>query len=391
MYYVQEVSVSEAALTIRLTFLLDPDLTLRFPHQGALATWQRGLDQALVALLTPDGQRGEEPDAALGVRVRRSGSSADGAGGAAALRRRRSSDDGDRAAPATPPPPASAAQLQKRQRMAALLAAAAGPAQRAGARWSPAAWLQRPRPPPSAAQAAEELDLALDEQERQKPRLVSVGTQTEDAEALDGSAGVAAAPAAPGGGGADADMAASYAAMLASVWEGAAAAGSPAPAAASPPPPPESGGAGTPPRAAGSPSPFGGPAAVQLPAAWHTPPPPPAGAADLAAALLPPPPGSPAPAPLAVNVEVIDPGELRLGRLLGAGAQGAVHAAWFRETPVAVKRFSGVEGGLHEVGMHLGVGSHDNVVALRALCHEASGALLMVLEYCARWVVGCRV
>lgn len=48
-----------------------------------------------------------------------------------------------------------------------------------------------------------------------------------------------------------------------------------------------------------------------------------------------------------------------------AGAEGAVYAAWFLESPVAVKKFDSVEASLHEVEMYLQLGSHDNVVALR--------------------------
>ena len=89
------------------------------------------------------------------------------------------------------------------------------------------------------------------------------------------------------------------------------------------------------------------------------------------------------PPPLAISVDVIDFDELLMGKLLGTGSEGAVYAAWYLETPVAVKRFNRVEDSLHEVGMFLGIGSHDNVVALRALCqHE--GAMHVVLEYCPR-------
>ena len=48
-----------------------------------------------------------------------------------------------------------------------------------------------------------------------------------------------------------------------------------------------------------------------------------------------------------------------------AGAEGAVYAAWFLESPVAVKKFERVESSLHEVEMYLRLGSHDNIVALR--------------------------
>jgi hypothetical protein len=88
---------------------------------------------------------------------------------------------------------------------------------------------------------------------------------------------------------------------------------------------------------------------------------------------------------LAISVDVVDYEELAMGKLLGAGSEGAVYAAWYLETPVAVKRFNRVEDSLHEVAMYLGVGSHDNVVALRALCQHES-AMYLVLEYCPRYV-----
>ncbi|KAL4858866.1 Mitogen-activated protein kinase kinase kinase dlk-1 [Chlorella vulgaris] len=86
---------------------------------------------------------------------------------------------------------------------------------------------------------------------------------------------------------------------------------------------------------------------------------------------------------LAAAVDVIDYEELSFGKLLGAGAEGAVYAAWLLETPVAVKKFERAEDSLHEVEMYLQLGSHDNVVALRGLCqHE--GSMFLVLEYCPR-------
>ncbi|KAL4428326.1 hypothetical protein ABPG75_002415 [Micractinium tetrahymenae] len=86
---------------------------------------------------------------------------------------------------------------------------------------------------------------------------------------------------------------------------------------------------------------------------------------------------------LATAVDVIDIEELSFGKMLGAGAEGAVYAAWFLESPVAVKKFERAEDSLHEVEMYLQAGSHDNVVALRGLCqHE--GSMYLVLEYCPR-------
>ncbi|KAL4522997.1 hypothetical protein Ndes2526A_g07715 [Nannochloris sp. 'desiccata'] len=92
---------------------------------------------------------------------------------------------------------------------------------------------------------------------------------------------------------------------------------------------------------------------------------------------------TPSSSQLAISVDVIDYEELAMGKLLGAGSEGAVYAAWYLETPVAVKRFNRVEDSLHEVAMYLGVGSHDNVVALRALCQHEN-AMYLILEYCPR-------
>ena len=67
----------------------------------------------------------------------------------------------------------------------------------------------------------------------------------------------------------------------------------------------------------------------------------------------------------------------------GAGAQGEVYAAWWRQRPVAVKKFTYAADGLHEVQMHLCVGQHPNIVELRALAQQGS-ALYMVMEYFPR-------
>lgn len=42
--------------------------------------------------------------------------------------------------------------------------------------------------------------------------------------------------------------------------------------------------------------------------------------------------------PVQMSVELIPYEELKWGRFLGRGAEGAVYAAWYLETPVAVKR-----------------------------------------------------
>ena len=56
---------------------------------------------------------------------------------------------------------------------------------------------------------------------------------------------------------------------------------------------------------------------------------------------------------LQTSVELIPYEELKWGRFLGRGAEGAVYAAWYLETPVAVKRpESKVEV---EMNLHTGV------------------------------------
>ena len=53
-----------------------------------------------------------------------------------------------------------------------------------------------------------------------------------------------------------------------------------------------------------------------------------------------------------VNVEMIEHGDLQYGKFLGRGAEGEVHAAWYMETPVAVKQTSSVQ----EIEMNLAAG-----------------------------------
>lgn len=60
-----------------------------------------------------------------------------------------------------------------------------------------------------------------------------------------------------------------------------------------------------------------------------------------------------------------------------------MYAAWWRQRPVAVKKFTYAADGLHEVQMHLCVGRHPNIVELRALAQQGS-ALYMVMEYFPR-------
>lgn len=82
---------------------------------------------------------------------------------------------------------------------------------------------------------------------------------------------------------------------------------------------------------------------------------------------------------MAVNMELIDFDQLSFGRKLGEGAEGPVYAAWFQETPVAVKRASCQM----EVDLHVHAGWHDNVVNLRGLAQHG-GHTYLVMELCPR-------
>jgi len=67
-----------------------------------------------------------------------------------------------------------------------------------------------------------------------------------------------------------------------------------------------------------------------------------------------------------------------------------VYAAWWRQRPVAVKKFTYAADGLHEVQMHLCVGRHPNIVELRALAQQGS-ALYIVMEYFPRGTLEVRI
>ena len=60
-----------------------------------------------------------------------------------------------------------------------------------------------------------------------------------------------------------------------------------------------------------------------------------------------------------------------------------MYAAWWRQKPVAVKKFTVASDGLREVQMHLSVGRSPNVVQLKALAQMGS-SLYMVMEYFPR-------
>lgn len=80
-----------------------------------------------------------------------------------------------------------------------------------------------------------------------------------------------------------------------------------------------------------------------------------------------------------INVEMIEFSQLTFGKMLGQGVEGPVYAAWYQETPVAVKRASCQS----EIDIHLHAGWHDNVVNLRGLAHNGGHAYL-IMELCPR-------
>lgn len=91
---------------------------------------------------------------------------------------------------------------------------------------------------------------------------------------------------------------------------------------------------------------------------------------------------------LSFSIDVIDFGSLKVGKLLGSGSEGDVYAAWFQETPVAIKRFNNLDDAAYEVGMYLSIGLHDNIVSLRALCQHESN-MYLIMEFCPRCVRTC--
>ncbi|KDD72105.1 protein kinase, partial [Helicosporidium sp. ATCC 50920] len=87
--------------------------------------------------------------------------------------------------------------------------------------------------------------------------------------------------------------------------------------------------------------------------------------------------------PQLLGLDLVAYEDLHFGGLLGRGGEAPVYAAWYRDTPVAVKVFGEAAAGARELGMYLKAGSHDNVVALRGVCGHA-GAMYLLLEYCPR-------
>ena len=59
LYYVQDVTYAPDALSLTMSFVLDPELTVKFPDGDTFEAWRRGLDHLLVVLMAP-GEPGAE-------------------------------------------------------------------------------------------------------------------------------------------------------------------------------------------------------------------------------------------------------------------------------------------------------------------------------------------
>ena len=444
MYYVEDIEYSTDELSITLTFVLDPELLLVFPDLSTFQQWQDGIERLMVVLLSPEADKeglrvvidnkstikarkrtvSSPGDEELGIMhmlrksfsARRSGGALSGHAESTSLDTRSSSSfamerarqvttDAERAQQV------STTQLQKRQRMASYLFGATGDAR------SPLAWMSSFRKASSPVGSATS--------RLRKRVLVSIGTQTDPAdlaylEAVGGGAGTPSSSRLPTDDDRNADIAAQYAAMF-SGFGGPPEIPSGSTPGPSPPFVPATGhnkaSAVDKPTNSG-PKPPTSPLVSENSAARPT-----SGQSQATSTLLPSPgtslqlvdrlkemqrnnpshtPGSqPIASPtgslaaelsphvthlagsLMVSVEVIEFDSITMGKLLGSGSEGDVHAAWYLESPVAVKRFNRLEDASHEAGMYLSTGNHDNVVSLRALCQHNEN-MYLVMEYCPR-------
>ena len=433
MYYVEDIHYSPEELSIRMKFLPEGDLLLEFPDSDTFDVWQAGIERLMVVLMSPEANKEGGADlVAVGglaapasrddeesglmqmlfrsFSVRRSS----GTVGLTSSLETRPTDSSYVKAPKEVDPPLSTNQLQKRQRMASYLFRTPT---------SPLSWMGSFRregrsgstPTPtgkivmvSVGTRMDPSDLAyLDE-------INEINDIGETDAGADGEAGVARRETDDDK---NADIAAQYAAMLAGF-------GGP-PAGSSP------GGqqqrqerqerqerqqkqqtGHKPPRSLPRPpaSPLlsensAAPQSSSKPAATSPPGSIVASSLQLvdrlrarspAAASAGSPPGSlgvehPSPhagpsghaAGLMVSVEVVEFGNITMGKLLGSGSEGDVHAAWYLESPVAIKRFNRLEDASYEAGMYLTTGTHDNIVSLRALCQHLDN-IYLVMEYCPR-------
>ena len=348
MYYVQEVDYSEEDLSITLTFLLDPDLVLVFPNDSKFHAWKAGLEKLMIVLLSPSvsgtarhvcsRDANDEMDSSekgimsrLGVTLNKT----------FVISR---SDSSMRLSNKTP----SADQLRRRQKMASYLFK-----KEPGTPKSPLSWFLGKKSTSDALASP-------------TVKLISVGTQTSlnDFLMLEDHAENAHQPYATDEE-KNSDIAAQYAAMLnGSTFMDSSSVSikseeSPQTSVMSTP--------GSRMRSISSPT------SVPLDRR-------PTSSLEMMMDNSPTTSGMSA---LAVSVDVVEFSSLSIGKLLGSGSEGDVHAAWYLETPVAVKRFNRLEDASYEAGMYLAIGLHDNVVSLRALCQH-NDTIYLIMEYCPR-------
>lgn len=369
MYYSQDIVYSPSDLSITITFLLESELTLRFANQQTFVAWRKGFEKLMVLLFSPgaEGQLSKSRRQIIGENDIQSHSRNNVQGTSRSLRS--GSFVGSLSAASRTP---STDQLQKRQKMAAFLF------QGDNRRFKlPMPWFFGGRTPgtnqqkvPSSPPAAE---------------MISVGTQTEEEDFL----GFLEDKRHETDEERTENIAAQYASMLnlptmengtATQQQVGSSIGCHSTIEPQSPPIRTLSFLST---GISTPSPFSTPAdgmlrassqhALSLESTKKS--------FDFTSLSSPKPSGS----SFAVSVDVVDFESLTLGKLLGAGSEGDVHAAWFLETPVAVKRFNRVDDAAYEVGMYLAIGFHDNIVAMRALSqHE--GNMYLIMEYCPRCV-----
>ncbi len=447
MYYVEDIEYSTDALSITLTFVLDPELVLVFPDLPTFQQWQEGIERLMVVLLSPeadkeglgdvietkiapvsryqtvsvsqDEEKGFMHMLRKSFSARRSSGAVPGDTEQTSLEIRSSTSlaidrEGQTEGNGETAQHVSTTQLQKRQRMASYLFGATGDAR------SPLAWMNsfRKGSTPMGAVASK----------LRKRMLVSIGTQTDPADLVylesytfGGGDGPSSSSRRQTDDDRNADIAAQYAAMFAGFG------GPPGTPSCSSPglSPPLAPATGNEKASVVNKSPHSGPKPPTSPLVSENSAARPSSGQSQATSPAVPSPGTslqlvdrlkgmqrnnsnqshtPGSLPIAsptgsltadlsphaghlsslmVSVEVIEFDSITMGKLLGSGSEGDVHAAWYLESPVAVKRFNRLEDASHEAGMYLSTGNRDNIVSLRALCQHHEN-IYLVMEYCPR-------
>ena len=355
MYYAQDLVYSRENLSITITFILDPEIKLVFRNELMFEQWKRGLDRIMVILfspaINPEGTHATSPDGIieeLGNEFQSQSSEMSHRNGPfsrlGSSRAATPSFGGEMVGQKTP----STDQMKRRQNMAAYLFGGSSKGSR-----SPISWLIEKTTLAPYRRSGQEAS-------KYEVQMVSVGIQADprDLQRFSNQGDIKTDEEKT------ADIAAQYAAMLnfpaqenSTHW-------------------PSSNGKIPNRQEASLDKPlvrdlFGSERRVT----------------SISSSLDCEPIHSPktplTSVPFAVSVDVIDFESLKIGKLLGSGTEGDVHAAWYLESPVAVKRFNKVEDAAHEVGMYLAIGLHDNVVSLRALCQH-NDAMYLIMEYCPR-------